>query len=286
MLTTRQKIALAGVVQHIVMAFRRLFGRGPISHVQRRHIHWELDLREGIDFSIWLLGAFEPETVRCYERILKPGNVVLDIGANIGAHTFLMARAVGPTGSVYAFEPTDYAFGKLMRNRSLNPDLADRVHCMQYMLVDSNMTKNPAPGLYSSWPLKPEEGLHELHKGRLMTTSGSQAKTLDSVVEALGLDRVDSIKLDIDGAECGMIRGATETLKRWRPTIVMELAPYALEEQGASLAELIGLLKECGYQLFNLSLDQALDMNPEALHLEIPRGASLNVVARASESRL
>jgi FkbM family methyltransferase len=282
MLKTKQKIALANLVQTIVMIVRRLFNKGPGTQVKRSGVEWNLDLREGIDFSIWLLGSFEPETVRCYQKIVKAGDVVLDIGANIGAHALLLAQAVGADGKVYAFEPTDFAFTKLTKNRSLNPDLANRIHCMQCMLVDQEIAGNPTPGLYSSWPLKEDADLHELHQGRLMTTTGAEARTLDSVISSLKLDRVDCIKLDIDGFECGMMRGASEVLTHWHPVIIMELAPYALEEQGASLDELIDLLKQYDYSLFDLSKGTPLAMESATLERLIPPGASLNVIARAS----
>jgi FkbM family methyltransferase len=280
MLKTKQKIALANLAQMTVMAGRRIFSRGPNTQVRRRGVKWHLDLSEGIDFSIWLLGAFEPETVRCYQQIVKAGDVVLDIGANIGAHTMLLAQAVGSEGKVYAFEPTDFAFTKLMSNRSLNPDLVNRIDCFQYMLVDEEISGNPTPGLYSSWPLKEDADLHELHQGRLMTTAGAEARTLDSVIFELKLGRVDCIKLDIDGFECGMMRGARKVLSRWHPVIIMELAPYALKEQGASLSDLIGLLKQYGYSLFDLKKGTLLVMDAVTLEKRIPPGASVNVIAR------
>lgn len=284
MLKTKQKIALANLVQTVVMNVRRLVGKGPDTQVVRSGVKWDLDLREGIDFSIWLLGSFEPETVRCYRRIVKAGDVVLDIGANIGAHAVLLAQAVGAKGKVYAFEPTEYAFTKLSKNRALNPGLANRIVCLQCMLVDKDVEGKPTPGLYSSWPLKGDAGLHELHQGRLMTTVGADARTLDSFILSLTLDRVDCIKLDIDGFECGMLRGAREVLTRWHPPIIMELAPYALKEQGESLHELIKLLREYGYTLFALSEGTPLVMDSAALEKMIPPGASLNVIARASKS--
>lgn len=281
MLKTKQKIAIANIVQIGVMAIRRFFNKGPEARVLRGGVEWLLDLREGIDFSIWLLGSFEPETVRCYRKIVKNGDVVLDIGANIGAHTLHLARVVGDSGCVYAFEPTDYAFGKLSKNCSLNPKLANSIQCLQYMLVDKEVAGKPTPGLYSSWPLKEDEGLHELHQGKLMTTSGADARTLDSVISSSRISRVDCIKLDIDGFECGMLRGAREVLTHWHPVIIMELAPYALEEQGASLDELIGLLKQYGYSLFDLSKGSPIEMDSAKLEKLIPAGASLNVIARA-----
>ena len=280
MLKTKQKIALASMVQSAVMAMRRAAARGPDTEVRRGGINWHLDLQEGIDFSIWLLGVFEPETVRCYKRLLKAGDVVLDIGANIGAHTLPMAKAVGPQGMVYAFEPTDFAFAKLMVNRSLNPGLLPRIQCLQCMLVDTEDVGAPTPDLYSSWPLQPDEGLHRLHQGRLMATRGAEVRTLDSVVRSLDLRRLDCIKLDIDGFECKMLRGAGEVLRRWKPVIIMELAPYALEEHGASLDELLNLINRYGYRIFDLSSGVARASDPRILRKQIPSGASLNIIAR------
>lgn len=280
MLKTKQKIKLARLIQVVVMAARRLTGNGPITRVTRKGLNWELDLNEGIDFSIWLLGSFEPETVRCHRAIVRSGDTVLDIGANVGAHTVFLAQEVGPNGRVIAFEPTDYAFDKLSRNISLNPNLAGRVTCLQYLLGDTDVAAGPSKPLYSSWPLKDEAGLHHLHQGRLMTTERASTRTLDSAIASLGLGRVDCVKLDIDGAECSMLRGAGQVLSRWHPTIIMELAPYVLEEKGASLEELVGLLQTYDYGLTDAASGKALSMDAKTLHALIPPGASLNVVAR------
>ncbi len=281
MLKTKQKIRLARLVQLVVMGVRRFLGLGPVTRVSRNGLAWELDLREGIDFSIWLLGSFEPETVHCYQQIIQPGDVVLDIGANIGAHTPHLARQAGARGRVIAFEPTDYAFAKLTRNVALNPELAGRIQCLQVMLVAAETGDAPTAPLYSSWPLKDEAGTHHLHQGRLMATSDAKARTLDSALAGLGLDRLDCIKLDIDGAECAMLRGARSVLTRWHPTIIMELAPYVLAEHGTSLADLIHLLRDYGYALYDASTGQALAMDAAVLEKMIPPGASLNVVAQA-----
>lgn len=282
MLKTKQKIALAAMLQTVVMGLKRAFGKGSSAKVRRNGVNWELDLREGIDFSIWLLGTFEPETVRCYRKLVSPGSVALDIGANIGAHSFFLADAVGSAGEVIAFEPTDYAFSKLQRNLALNPELATRMRCMQLMLVGEDDSEMSVRGLYSSWPLKTEPDLHTLHGGRMMSVSGAKALTLDAAVRQLGLDRVDFIKLDIDGFECGMLIGASETLARWHPTILMELAPYALSEQGASLRQLIELLRGHGYRLQRIDNRKPLQMDSRYLESKIPAGASLNVIACAT----
>ena len=103
MMNTRTKLHIARALYRTVMGFRRLLGRTDSTLVTRRGIHWQLDLREGIDLAIYLFGCFEYDTVRAYRKLLKPGNTVLDIGANIGAHTLPMARCVYPAGRVVAF---------------------------------------------------------------------------------------------------------------------------------------------------------------------------------------
>lgn len=281
MLKTKHKMQLARLIQIVVLGARSVGGRGPETSVRRRGINWALDLREGIDFSLWLLGAFEPETIRCYQKLIRPGDVVLDIGANIGAHTLHLAKATGPSGRVVAFEPTDFAFAKLQRNVGLNPQLARHIHCLQYMLVDAASEHSPTSSLYSSWPLDAaDENRHHLHQGRLMATTGASARTLDAVVTELQLPRIDCVKLDIDGAECSMLRGAAECLRRWQPSIVMELAPYVLEEKGSNLAELIGILDEYGYAIHDAGSGERLPYDIDTLNARIPAGASLNVVAQ------
>jgi len=282
-LTTEQKMFLARVTQSAVMFWRSILHRSPIARVRRSGLNWELDLREGIDFSIWLLGSFEPTTVAAYSRYLRPGQVVLDIGANIGAHTLPMARLVGDAGKVVSFEPTSYAYGKLCDNVSANSKLANRIQCVQAMLIDSDLGQVPDQ-LYSSWPLGREQDVHELHLGKLMSTEGARAATLDTLVGELGPERVDFIKLDIDGFEPRMFRGATQVLQRWRPTIIMELAPYVLKEEGSSLAELIEILAANSYSLWQLDGVTKLPMDYAELDGIIPRGSSLNVIAMVGRS--
>jgi FkbM family methyltransferase len=283
MLTTRQKIALARAVQTPLVAARRLASRGPVTRVRRRGVNWSLDLREGIDFSIWLLGAFEVVTVRAYQRLVAPGSIVLDIGANIGAHTLHLARAVGPDGKVWAIEPTEYAIGKLATNIALNPDMADRIACCQVMLVDKDGID--VPYLHSSWPLTGASDLHRRHGGRLMPATKARALTLDSLVRECGITRIDFIKLDIDGHECGMLRGAQATLRAWHPVILLELSPHQLDESGGSIEQLVDLLAGEGYLLQDLASRAPLPMSGAGLRALIPFGASRNAIAVVASNK-
>src|ERR1043166_6248339 len=126
-LTTKQKLAIMRAAHGVIMASRSVVGLPPITTVKRRNLWWALVLRQATDFSVWRLGAFELWTIRASQRLLRPGQTVLDVGANIGAHTLHFACAVSPSGKVFAFEPTDYAFAKLNANVAANPALVSRI---------------------------------------------------------------------------------------------------------------------------------------------------------------
>lgn len=275
---TTTKIGLARVAQRAVMAWRALLGKGAEAVVTRRGVRWALDLREGIDFSIWLLGSFEPGTVAAYLRQLVPGDTVIDVGANIGAHTLHFARAVGDSGRVVAFEPTDFAFAKLRRNIELNPHFAPRIVAVQGMLRASG-SGHAAEPVYSSWPLSRETDVHPMHLGRLMSCAGASAGSLDSYVERLGLARLDLIKIDVDGFECEVLDGAVDTLRRFRPRLIMEICPYALDErQAGNVERLCDLISRAGYVLKDMDSGASLPLDAARIRGMIPPGASLNVI--------
>jgi FkbM family methyltransferase len=209
-----------------------------------------------------------------------PGSLVLDIGANIGAHTLSLARLVGPAGRVLAFEPTNYAFGKLSRNLEINPELASRVTAYHCFLTGADAEPVPS-SIYSSWPLARQEGLHAKHLGREMRTEAALARSVDSVLAEHGGLSVQLVKLDVDGFECDVLRGARNMLATMRPVFVMELAPYVLDERGASLDELLSFFIPHGYRLYDERTEQPLPSSAPELLRKIGDGAGINVIARA-----
>jgi FkbM family methyltransferase len=278
MISTKQKILVARSAAGLVRMMRRACGAGNNAEVRRNGLNWRLDLDEGIDFSIYLLGAFERGTQKQYGQILKAGDVALDIGANIGAHTLPIARCVGSSGQVHAFEPTVYAFAKLEANIARNPALGERITAGQTLLSDSS-EKAPPTAIASSWPLGGGGGGHPLHGGHEKPTLGAEAQTLDSYVSEAGLQRVDFIKLDVDGNECQVLRGGHETLRRFRPPIILELAPYIFSSGKNSFADFIELLRSAGYILVRSPGGAALTLDATALSNAIPEGASVNAWA-------
>ncbi len=281
MLTTKTKISLAAIAQRVVSMARAAAGKDHFAEVQRRRLRWRLDLREGIDFSIYLLGAFEPSTANTLDKLAKPGDVALDIGANIGAHTLGLARSVGPNGHVFAFEPADFAFEKLQCNLTLNPLLEKRVTTRQ-ILLDKSAETPAKDQIYASWPLETEEPLHPKHRGRLVSTKNARVDTLDAFWEREGLDRLQLIKIDVDGYELPVLQGGLKTLTKFRPTLVMEMSPYVHAEHGNSFTALVELLARVGYSLQHADNWKSLPLDAHKLEAMIPDGASINVIARAS----
>lgn len=284
MLKTSQKILIATLLSRVVLGVRKILGLGVQAVVTRHGVKWALDLNEGIDFSIYLLGAFEPLTQRQFPKFIGSGDIVIDIGANIGAHTLPLAQMVGKNGRVVAVEPTEYAASKLRKSVALNENLRGQIEIRQRMLVSG--VEEEIPGtIYSSWPLIHATGdLHEEHKGRLMSTAGSEKSTLDELVDELKLDKVNALKLDIDGNEYSVLKGAERTLSKFHPVIFMEVAPYVFHEE-ADFDGMIELLGSHGYQLTHISNGKKIPSDPSQIREMVPAGGSINVIAASTYAR-
>jgi FkbM family methyltransferase len=277
------KIALAGLAYQTVVLGRTVVGKSDSATVRRGGAHWHLDLGEGIDFSIYLLGAFEKATVQTLKKLIRLGDVAFDIGANIGAHTLGLAQGVGPTGRVFAFEPADFAFAKLKRNLALNPELLVRTDARQVMLAAEPNVQCEAE-IYASWPLKTHASVHPKHRGRLVSSTHASVDSLDNFMEREGIERVNLIKIDVDGFEYPVLKGGLKTLAKFRPTLVMEMSPYVHAEHNQSFRDLVSLLRDCGYRLQDASTWKSIPLQSDLLEALIPDGASINVIARASEN--
>lgn len=275
---TTHKIAAARAIYHAVHAGRAVLGRSDQDIVVRDGVTYDLDLSQGIDFAIFLGNIYERQTKAALRKLVSPGSLVLDIGANIGAHTLHLAQLVGPNGRVMAFEPTDFAFRKLSRNLDLNPSLAARVEAYHCFLTDHDGASVPN-AIYSSWPLAKEAGLHAKHLGREMQTETAQARSLDSILGERADRKVQLVKLDVDGFECDVLRGATAMLRDVRPIFVMELAPYVLEERGASLDQLLSYFIPNGYVFYDEWTHKPLPSSAGELQRTIGNGAGINAIA-------
>ena len=182
-------------------------------------------------------GYYEPHVMRAMDLLIKPDFVCLDIGANIGVMSLAMASAAS-NGHVYAFEPSPTNYSNLCKNVSLN--------------AVSNITPIPVG-------VGDHEGVVEFNYVphvagcSFISTTGvregiqeqAQIVMIDSVVSEKGISRVDFIKLDVEGAERQALIGSLDTLKRFRPAMIMEFNPVPIERfYGENPYDLYVLLNE------------------------------------------
>lgn len=274
-LSTASKLLIARQLRRVVGAAIAARG-GDISNVRcrRRGVRWSLDLNEGVQLALYL-GVYERDTVAALARLAAPGHTVIDIGANVGAQALPLAERIGPSGRLIAVEPTDSAMARLRANLDLNPALAERTVLVHRALGAAGDA--PAGAYYSKWPLAAQGQSHPVHQG-VAERSSAPCSTLDDLVDELGLSRVDLIKLDVDGYELPVLRGASATLKGHHPTVVMEVCPYLLQERGERPTALTQALREHGYRLYDERTFTPLPPS-DAFEGAIPWGGSANVVA-------
>jgi FkbM family methyltransferase len=231
-------------------------------------IRWELDLTEVIDASLFFSGSFEPRAERAIARHLGTNMTAIDVGANVGYHTLRMARQVGPFGQVIAIEPAPRAEARLRRNLGLNA--FTNVAIVVAALGDRDI-ETAELRLQSRYPLS-GRGAPEGVVARVAR--------LDSLVLDHGLRRVDFIKIDVDGQEAKVLRGALRTLRRFRPPVLFELTPTAVEAGGDSVEELFGALMGLGYSIADERGSRWQDPARQAKRLR--RGAGCNLLALPS----
>lgn len=189
-----------------------------------------------IERSILATGEWEPWETAIVRRVIKPGAVALDLGANVGYFTLLMARQAGKTGVIHAFEPTNYAHRRLTDNIDLNPQLKKSIKVVKQGLLAAAETRMAA--------------LEARFSDRVLAHSEPQAitfTTVDNYVMEQAVPHVDFLKIDIDGHDFEAIRGAEQTIRNHRPLILAEVCERVLLENQTSVSEYINLLCELGY---------------------------------------
>jgi len=278
-LPTKAKIVIAKVLYNLVKLSLLVRGKKDDKVAcTREGINWQLDLDEGIDLSIYVFGRFEKSSYNAIKSVVRPDDVVLDIGANIGAHTLPLGELVQPKGKVVALEATNWAFDKLKHNLSLNPRLKDNIVPVQTLLTDQVLQTTPVE-LYSSWNLQSDTPQHGVHQGTLKSTDKATVITIDELVEQLQLSKIDFVKMDVDGFECKVLRGAKNSLEKYKPKMLLELCPYVLEEHGDSFEEMLSLLYNYNYQLFSEDGKNKLPKDASELRKLIPKNGGINALA-------
>lgn len=280
---TATKLKLMRTIMVPIWFLRSSFGWPMAVRAERLGLQWELDLREAIDACLYVTGSYEPELVKYYRREILKGSVVLDIGANRGAHTFPLAQAVGIEGTIYAIEATGFGMAKLREQQRLNPEIAARVRPSQLFLGDSAEPISAEQGVSASWDISlpvGDSGRNILDGGYSYPVTGAEPTTLDAWVAREKISRIDLVKLDVDGNEVIVLRGAQKTLRHFRPKLLMELSPIHYRDAvpgGPTFREQIELVFRAGYRLETLG-GRRLPSDSASIEAMIPWGTLVNVV--------
>lgn len=209
---------------------------GPVSFRMELHPQYH------IDEMLHYFGLYGEEDGRIFAQLVRPGDVVVDLGGNIGYFTLAAALLVGPHGQVHTFEPYRPCYERLLRNVQLNGLANVTVNNLAVADKVEQHTLHVKPGDPGSTSF----GGHTEEIDRQTTESID----IDSYCAEHGLDRVDVIKMDIEGAEFLALQGMRETLRRAQPLLFFELNPTRLAACGSSTTAVVALLRDAGYALY------------------------------------
>lgn len=199
-----------------------------------------------VDKQIFFYKDFEPEVKDIFLKYVKKGSTVLDIGANIGAHTLFLSKIVDDTGKVISFEPIKKIYEQLRKSIAINDfknitlnnfALEDKEFETKINIVGENM------------------GGSSIYKDKsidfdFIAEENIRVKILDN----LDLPKINFIKMDVEGYEWNVIKGAKKLLERDRPNIIFEYNPltYDKELEGDSI-KILEYLKSLNYKLFDIN---------------------------------
>jgi FkbM family methyltransferase len=190
-------------------------------------------------------GRFEPAEVGFFRAHLHPGSVVLDLGANAGLYTVIAARAVGPRGHVYAFEPGERALALLRRNIAIN-------HLTNVTVIEAAVSDVTGTASFAVATDTALGSLANTERDDQAIAGWQTVKTirLDDAVTQHDLEVVDFIKIDVEGAEKLAFAGAPRLLARPAPlTILFEAFETNAHAFGYTVRELLDLLREYGFAI-------------------------------------
>jgi len=189
-----------------------------------------------------VVGRFEVQKHRAVLALLKPGMTFIDVGANKGDFGLLAAQIVGEKGRVLSFEPEPTNCHWIRKSVELNG--YKNLVLYEAALADANEQSRLFLGKQSGW-----HTLMESMPNRNCGTIPITKRTLDSVLQETGSDRVDVIKIDVEGAEIAVLRGAVEALKANHDVLLlMDIHP----DLGVDPFAVCDLLRSLGFSTYEI----------------------------------
>jgi FkbM family methyltransferase len=205
-------------------------------YIERRGgLLWSLNPGDYVQQDLFWSGAKDCAEIREALRHMPRGGTMFDLGANIGYYSIAIATALDGACSVHAFEPNPPTMRRLRKNLELNS--VRGVFPREEGLTDQ-------PGSASVAEVAGDSGSSYLESGGTIPLT-----TIDLFCERQGIERLDLLKIDIEGAEFRALRGACATLRRFKPAILIELNPETLGRENSSVRELVEFLEDLGYRI-------------------------------------
>lgn len=193
------------------------------------------DLAHDVDRTMYL-GLFEPAESQLIAKLLKPGDTFIDVGAHIGWYTTIASRCVGETGQVIAVEPYPQNAVALRENLARNGSRNVRVAETALGSKKGTLTLSGSSGAVTALEWTRRQGLIEV-----------PMSTLDDI--AADVDVVAFIKIDVEGWETHVLKGAASTLSRTKHVLI-EINPGNIAKAGTSAEEILDILRGAGFTTF------------------------------------
>jgi FkbM family methyltransferase len=207
------------------------------------------DGRDAYSLPMVFLNLSETETQEqeMILKLIKPGDFVLDIGANIGWYSISILLKNKNGVSVYSFEPIRSSFHYLQQNLKLNNLNSDNAYNIGFS--DENKTVQ----FYFDVEFAMASSMANLREDEDTVTEECTVKRLDDFVSSTpSLERIDFIKCDVEGAELFVFKGAIETIKKDKPIIFTEMLRKWANKFNYHPNQIIYLLKDLGYRCFTI----------------------------------
>ncbi len=212
-----------------------------------------------LGWNVVMFGTYEPELRAIIRKVLPNGGVAVDVGANVGWHTLLMANQVGELGRVFAVEPNPSVRRRLENHLKLNG--LSQVAVLAVALAAED-------GSADFWG--PGAGAPESGDGHLLANAGDspgdvvrvQTRRLDSIAAEASIQRLDLIKIDVEGFEWDVLRGGEAALARFRPHIVFEFNEDYISRSACTSELLERFFARHRYQLSAIRRNRAVPIEP------------------------
>jgi FkbM family methyltransferase len=218
-------------------------------------LRFNLYLGTDLSRQLFIAGCVEPNVFAVLDRLLQPGMVFVDAGANEGLFTLFASQRIGDAGRVWAFEPSEREFLRLQANLRLNG--RQNVRAFRMGLAERDGEEALAIADFG------HEGVNTLgafaHEGiSLLRTERVPVRKLDDLIRDANVERIDVLKVDVEGAESRVIEGARDVLAEHRPVVLFEAFDPCLRLQGSSAASLTRRLSSFGYALLVYDAESGL----------------------------